>query len=182
MEGLMLKLKLQYLGHLMQRVDSLEKILMLGGIGSRRKRDRGWDGWMASLTRWTWVWVNSGSWWWTGRPGMLQFMGSQRVWHDWATELNWTELKHIMSSSVLSIKQKKARKADREWEGGKYNFNQGCQRRSHQVGDVWSNTWRRWVSELYWYLLYTAWWAIVRSFTLVICETGCHWILSRGVT
>ena len=48
------------------------------------------DGWMASLTRWTWVWVNSGSWWWTGRPGMLQFMGSQRVGHDWATELNWT--------------------------------------------------------------------------------------------
>ena len=55
----------------------------LGGEGD----DRGWDGWMASLTRWTWVWVNSGSWWWTGRPGMLQFMGSQRVGHDWATEL-----------------------------------------------------------------------------------------------
>ena len=54
--------------------------------------DRGWDGWMASRTRWTWVWVNSGSWWWTGRPGVLRFMGSQRVGHDWATELNWTEL------------------------------------------------------------------------------------------
>ena len=53
--------------------------------------DRGWDGWMASPTRWTWVWVNSGSWWWTGRPGMLRFMGLQRVGHDWATELNWTE-------------------------------------------------------------------------------------------
>ena len=51
--------------------------------------DRGWDGWMASLTRWTWVWVNSGSWWWTGRPGVLRFMWSQRVGHDWATELNW---------------------------------------------------------------------------------------------
>ena len=47
---------------------------------------------MASPTQWTWVWVNSGSWWWTGRPGVLQFMGSQRVEHDWATELNWTEL------------------------------------------------------------------------------------------
>ena len=54
-----------------------------GGKGD----DRGWDGWMASLTWWTWVWVNSGSWWWTGRPGVLQFMGSQRVGHDWATEL-----------------------------------------------------------------------------------------------
>ena len=56
-----------------------------GGEGE----DRGWDGWIASLTRWTWIWVNSGSWWWTGRPGVLQFMGSQRVRHDWATELNW---------------------------------------------------------------------------------------------
>ena len=53
--------------------------------------DRRWDGWMASLTRWTWVWVNSGSWWLTGRPGVLVVMGSQRVGHDWATELNWTE-------------------------------------------------------------------------------------------
>ena len=51
--------------------------------------DRGWDGWMASPTRWTWVWVDSGSWWWTGRPGVLQFMGLQRVRHNWATELNW---------------------------------------------------------------------------------------------
>ena len=57
--------------------------LRAGGEGD----DRGWDGWMASLTQRTWVWVNSGSWWWTGRPGMLQFMGSQRVGHDWATEL-----------------------------------------------------------------------------------------------
>ena len=56
-----------------------------GGEGD----DRGWDGWVASLTWWTWVWVNSGSWWRTGRPGVLWFMGSQRVGHDWATELNW---------------------------------------------------------------------------------------------
>ena len=55
-----------------------------GGEGD----DRGWDGWMVSLTWWTWVWVNSGSWWWTGRPGVLRFMGSQRVGHDWATELH----------------------------------------------------------------------------------------------
>ena len=54
---------------------------------------RGWDGWIASPTQWTWVWVNSGSWWWTGKPGLLQSMGSQRIRHDWATELNWTELK-----------------------------------------------------------------------------------------
>jgi len=59
--------------------------LRTGGEGD----DRGWDGWMASLTRWTWIWVDSGSWWWTGRPGVLRFMGSQRVIHDWATELNW---------------------------------------------------------------------------------------------
>ena len=60
--------------------------LKVGGEGD----DRGWDGWMASPTGWTWVWVNSGSWWWTGRPGVLRFMGSQRVGHNWATELNWT--------------------------------------------------------------------------------------------
>ena len=88
----MLKLKLQYFGHLMRRVDSLEKTLMLGGIGGRRRRGRQRMRCLAPPTRWTWVWVNSGSWWWTGRPGMLQFMGSQRVGHDWVTELNWTEL------------------------------------------------------------------------------------------
>ena len=61
--------------------------LRAGGEGD----DRGWDGWMASLTRWKWVWVNSGSWWWTGRPGVLQFTGLQKVGHDSASELNWTE-------------------------------------------------------------------------------------------
>ena len=62
----------------------------LEGLGAGGEGDdRGWDGWMASLTQWTWVWVNSRRWWWTGRPGMLQFMGSQRVRHDWDTELNW---------------------------------------------------------------------------------------------
>ena len=60
--------------------------LKVGGEGD----DRGWDGWMASPTQWTWIWVSSGSWWWTGKPGMLQSMGSQRVRHDWATELNWS--------------------------------------------------------------------------------------------
>ena len=55
----------------------------------KKGMDRGWDGWMASPTQWTWVWVNFGSWWYTGRPGMLQSLGSQRVRHDWTTELNW---------------------------------------------------------------------------------------------
>ena len=93
LEGLMLKLKFQYFGHLMQRTDSLEKILMLGKIESRRRRDdRGWDGWMASQTRWMWVWASSESWWWTEMPGMLQSMGSQTVGHDWVTELtDWTD-------------------------------------------------------------------------------------------
>ena len=80
-----------YFGHLMRRVDSLEKTLMLGGIGGRRRRgDRGWDGWTASLTRWAWVWVNSGSWWWTGRPGVLRFMGHKES--DTTERLKWTEL------------------------------------------------------------------------------------------
>ena len=66
--------------------------LRVGGEGD----DGGWDGWMGSSTQWTWVWVDSGSWWWTGRPGVLQFMGSQRVGHDWVTELNWTEFIHSL--------------------------------------------------------------------------------------
>ena len=60
-----------------------------GLVGTGEGDNRGWDGWMASPTQWTWIWVDSGSWWWTGRPGVLRFMGSQRVGHDWATELNW---------------------------------------------------------------------------------------------
>ena len=86
-EGLMLKLKFQYFVHLMWRTDSLEKTLMLGKIeGRRRKGWQRWDGWIASPTRWTWVWAGSRSWWWTGKPGLLQFMVSQRVEHDWVTE------------------------------------------------------------------------------------------------
>jgi len=74
--------------------------LRAGGEGD----DRGWDGWMASPTRWTWVWVNSGSWWGTGRPGVLWFMGSQRVRHNWATELNWTELNAMRPKGELKVK------------------------------------------------------------------------------
>ena len=88
----MLKLKLQCFSHLMRRADSLEKTLMLGKIeGDGEGDNRGWDGWMASLTQWRWVWVNSGIWWWTGRSGVLQSMGSRIVRHNWATELYWTE-------------------------------------------------------------------------------------------
>ena len=78
------------------RTDSLGKTLMLGRMKTVREgENRGWDGWMASLTGWMWVWVNSRSWWWTWRPGMLWFMGLQRVRHDWATELNWYRYIHI---------------------------------------------------------------------------------------
>ena len=112
LEGLMLKLKLQYFGHLMQRVNSLEKTMMLGGIGGRRRGDdRWWDGWMASPTQWTWLWVNSGSWWWTGKPGMLRFMGLQRVGYNWETELKWTELNSFKVFS-RKLRERKASAAD----------------------------------------------------------------------
>ena len=90
LEGLMLKLKLQYFGHLMQRSDSLEKTLMLGKIEGRRKR--GWQRvrWLDGITdSMDIVWESSRSWWWTGKPGVLQSMGSQRVWHDQVAELNF---------------------------------------------------------------------------------------------
>ena len=88
----MLKLKLQYFGHLMRRVDSLEKTLMLGGIGGRRRRGRQRMRWLDGITDSMDVSLRElGRWWWTGRPGVLWFMGSQRVGHNWATELNWTD-------------------------------------------------------------------------------------------
>ena len=82
LEGLMLKLKFQYFDNLMWRTDWLEKTLMLGKTEGRKRS--GWQrmSWMASSTQWTWVWVNSRSWWWTGRSGVLQSMGLQRVRHD----------------------------------------------------------------------------------------------------
>ena len=73
--------------------------LRTGGEGD----DRGWDGWMASPTRWTWVCVDSGSWWWTGRPGMLRFMGLQRVRHDWLTELNWYVPNILLGTRDMAI-------------------------------------------------------------------------------
>ena len=99
LERLMLKLKLQYLATSYKELTHWKRFwcweegLGAGGEGD----DRGWDRWMASPTPWTWVWVNSRSWWWTGRPGILQFRGSQRVGHNWGTELNW---EHNQSSLV----------------------------------------------------------------------------------
>ena len=90
LEGLKLKLKLHYFCHLMQRADSFEKTLMLGKIEGRRRRGQQRMRWLDGTTDSTdMVRLNSGSWWWTGRPGVMQSMLSQRVWNDWATELNW---------------------------------------------------------------------------------------------
>ena len=104
--GLMLKLNLQYCGHLMRRAKSLEKTWCWARLkaGGGEGDDRGQDGWMASLTQWTWVWANSRSWWWTGKPGMLQSMGLQRGRHDWATELNWTDPFPFVCSWLLCCK------------------------------------------------------------------------------
>ena len=99
LEGLMLKPKLQSFGPLMQRADSFEKTWCWERLRAGEVDDRGWDGWMASPTQWTWVWVNFRVWWWTGRPGVLQFMGSQRTGHDWATDLNAS----IFSGRCLSV-------------------------------------------------------------------------------
>ena len=108
LEGLMLKLKLQCFGHLMGRVNSLQKTLMLEKIEGRR---RGWqsDGWMASLTQWTWVWASFRRWWRRGKPSVLQSMGLQRVRHNWATEqqdrisLRITFLLRDLDTSVFNI-------------------------------------------------------------------------------
>ena len=90
LEGLMLKLKLQYLATWCEGLTHFKRPSCWGRLKIGEGDDRGWDGWMASPTQWTWIWASSGSWWWTGKPGVLQSMGSQRVRHDCVTELNWT--------------------------------------------------------------------------------------------
>ena len=113
LEELMLKLKLQYFAHLMRRVNSLEKTLMLGKIDGGRTKGRQRMRWLDGITdQWTWIWVNSGSWWWTGRPGVLRFMGSQRVGHDWATELNWTD---VHCTSYCTDEENKTQKSQVDW-------------------------------------------------------------------
>ena len=101
LEGLLLKLKLQYFGHLTQRTDSLEKTLILGKAGGKGD-DRGWDGWMASLTQWTWVWVNSRSWWWTGKPSVLHSMElqSRTRLRDWTELLSSKESTEAMTPEI----------------------------------------------------------------------------------
>ena len=91
LEGLMLKLKLEYLATSWEELTHWKRPWCWEGLGAGGEGDdRGWDGWMASPTQWTWVWVSYGSWWWTEKPGMLQSMGLQRVGHDWMMELNWS--------------------------------------------------------------------------------------------
>ena len=102
LEGLMLKL--QYFGNLMWRTESFEKTLIWErskGVGEGD--DRGWDGWIASLTQWTWVWASSRNWWWTGKSGVLQSMGSQRLGHDWVTELMVIINYNIKSSWEIQV-------------------------------------------------------------------------------
>ena len=106
LEGLMLKLNSNTLATSCEELTHWKRLWCWEGLWAGGGDDRGWDGWMASLTRWTWVWVNSRSWWWTGRPGVPGFMGWQRVGHDWATELNWTnEWNNVTngSSKILRI-------------------------------------------------------------------------------
>ena len=97
LEGLMLKLKLHTLATWCEELTHWKTPWCWEKLKAGDGDNRGWDGWMASPTQCTWVWVNSGSWWWTGRPGVLWFMGSQRVRQDWATELNWTECRVVYS-------------------------------------------------------------------------------------
>ena len=97
LEGLMLKLKLQYFGHVCEELTHFKRPWCWERLKAGGERDnRRWDDWMVSLTPWRWVLVSSGSWWWTERPGMIWSMGSQRVRHDCMTELNWTDVERIV--------------------------------------------------------------------------------------
>ena len=104
LEGLMLKLKLYTLATWCKELIHWKRpwcweILKVGGEGD----DRGWDGWMVSPTQWTWVWASFRSWWWTGKPDVLQSTGSQRIGHNWATELNWTSMKGEINNNTIIV-------------------------------------------------------------------------------
>ena len=143
LEGLMLKLKLQYFRPWCEEPTHWRRPwcwerLRAGGEGD----DRGWDGWMASPTQWMWVWVNSGSWWWTGRPGMLRFMGSQsRTLRG--TELNWTELNYYLAKKDPIFKANFI-----------YMFYNFCDFFSFLILYFWeSNLYSRCLIFAFWYLL-----------------------------
>ena len=103
LEGLMLKLKLQYLGHLMRELTHWKRPWYWERLRPGTERDdRGWDGWMASLTQWTWVWANCRRWWRTGKPGVLQFMGSKRVGH-----ILWLNHNKALTNFVFSKEENK---------------------------------------------------------------------------
>ena len=145
----MLKPKLQYFGHLMWRTDSFEKTLMLGKTEAGGEGDnRGCNGWMASLTQWTWVSVNSGSWWWTGRPGMLRSMGLQRVGHDWVTKLNW-----IFFASTIYGSQRAPCSQQEDLHIALWRPPQGGLFPSHSPSP--GPTLQSWFNEIYWFHLKT---------------------------
>ena len=113
--------------------------LKAGGEGD----DRGCDGWMASLTQWTWGWINSGSWWWTGRPGALQSMGSQRVGHDWVTELNWTEPRYNHAFNIVRWYRQRWKKMYWQDLTGKHSYVSIVIRMSFawKEKSTWSSMW-----------------------------------------
>ena len=140
LEGMMLKLKLQYFGPSCEELTYWKRLWCWEGLGAGGKgNDRWWDGWMASPTRWMWVSVNSGSWWWTGRPGVLQFMGSQSQTQlsDWTEDLEtrdtaWQRKRETMWRSAKNFPLKKKRASLHTWK----------QKKKKKSG---GNKWRWWI-------------------------------------
>ena len=123
LEGMILKLKLQYFG---KELTHWKRLWCWEGLGAGGKGDdRGWDGWMVSPTQWTWVWVNSARWWWTGRPGVLRFVGSQRVGHDWVTELNWLNWSHFSHVQLFATPWVVVRRLLSPWDSPGKNIGMG---------------------------------------------------------
>ena len=121
------ELKLQYFGHLMQYLTPWKRPWCWERLRPRGEGDkRGWDSWMASLTEWTWVWVNPRSWWQTGRPSVLQSTRLQRFGHDWATELSWFHadclfLRHLIELQEVTLWKNSASRKTKEYVVGVHN-------------------------------------------------------------
>ena len=156
----MLKLKIQYLTIWCEELTHWKKPWCWERLKAGEGDNKSWEGWMSSLSQWTWVWASSCSWWWTGKPGVLQSTGLQRVRHDRVTELNWTDLVIGCTSQMISLLRKHGRQGHQE-EGS----TTGC-------GGLWHAVYCGLILWFLWMGLCMGWG--IQSTLVSCCDDGAH--------